>query len=511
MSKTNAVSTDSFMRRSIYIGYMSQGLSILIGLISVPLMLHYFDSERYGVWTLIVGIGGYLSLSNFGIPTAALVLISKLNNNFEKYLILIKSFKLLLIISIFFLILFTILMSVFPGWVELIGNISLENVDETKSAIIIMGAGVLIRSSFSIALSAFSGFQRVDIVKFSEIITMLTNFLALFWTIYIEENLVYLAWVTASSSVIISIIFFMYFFYKYNFISTKCEINSNNVSFNLIILSSFRFFQIGTAATLVWSADNLIISNMMNIDYVAPYSIAFRLFSIGFIAFTLINGLLIPFYGNEISNNRWDKINKIYNLQLTISPIISGFVWIAGILLSKEMIQLWMGRNDMFGGYLLIFSLGGYGYFLSFININSGIMTAMNLSKQLVRVAWLEGFVNITLSIFLIGIFGIGGVALATMIAGIVCPFLLLPKHLSLSSAGKLKFDFKDKLKLFIVNILPFVILSLITSLYVDDLLTKIIISMFIIIIYFIISWLKITDEQKYFLLHSIIQKKSIK
>jgi O-antigen/teichoic acid export membrane protein len=501
MINGSGIAPANYVGRGIFLGYITQVVSIIVGLVSVPLMLNYFDKEQYGIWTLITGVVGYLALTNFGIPTAASVLIAKLTNNFEKYLILIKSFQLLVIVTSVVFLIATLLVLIFPGWVGLLGNISVENVEPARLAILVMGVGVLLKTSLSIALSAFSGFQRVDIVKLYELMAVLVNFLALCWTINAKENLVYLAWITAGLSVMLSVIAFIHFCFKYRNITDKQEVETCNISSKIIISSSFSFFQIGAAATLVWSTDNLIISNMINVESVAPYAIAFRLFSMGFILFTLINGLLIPLYGNAVANSEWKRLQKIYDLQTSILPIIAGAVWIGGLILSKEIIQLWTGRADMFGGYLLVFALGGYGYILSFININSGVMTALNFSAKMARVAWLEAFLNVVFSLALVKMLGIGGAALGTMFAAMLSSFILLPKYLSKLSGGRLRFNVEASTRQFYLVVLPVLAASMLFVNFVNEAIYRLIFAIVVLMFYSYISWKLLSVEVRLFVL----------
>jgi O-antigen/teichoic acid export membrane protein len=487
--------------RSVVLGYVNQVASIVIGLISVPLLLNYFDKEQYGIWTLITGLVGYLALTNFGIPTAASVLIAKLANGYEKYLILVKSLKLLIMVTAVTFVLISLLILIFPGWIKLLGVISLKNTEPTHIVVLVMGVGVLLRTSLSLALSAFSGFQRVDIVKAYELLTILVTFAALCWTIYAKEDLVFLALITSGSSLIVGIISFIHFSYKYRNIRNKQDVVEDHVSTRVIIASSFSFFQIGAAATLVWSTDNLIISNMINVEAVAPYAIAFRLFSMGFILFTLINGLLIPLYGNAMVNNEWRRMQKIFVLQTNILPVIAGAVWIVGLILSKEVIELWTGRTDMFGGYLLVFSLGGYGYILSFVNIYGGIMTAMNYSTSISRVAWLEAVLNIVFSVALVKILGIGGAALGTMLAAFLCPFILLPKYLSKLSDSRTGFNLKRSHCQFYFSVFPCLTVSMLFVYFIDNSNYRLIFAIVVLLFYILISWKLLPSEASAFIL----------
>jgi O-antigen/teichoic acid export membrane protein len=53
--------------------FLSKALTIIIGLVSVPLTVHYLGPERYGVWLTISSLLTWMALTDFGIAGNALV------------------------------------------------------------------------------------------------------------------------------------------------------------------------------------------------------------------------------------------------------------------------------------------------------------------------------------------------------------------------------------------------------------------------------------------------------
>ena len=48
-----------------------QSVTIATQLLSLPLFLHYWDAERYGVWLLLSAVPGYIAMADVGMVTAA--------------------------------------------------------------------------------------------------------------------------------------------------------------------------------------------------------------------------------------------------------------------------------------------------------------------------------------------------------------------------------------------------------------------------------------------------------
>jgi len=57
--------------RNVAFGYLQLGVSIVLGLVSVPIFLHSLGPKAYGLWGALVGVVGYASLVEGGMATAS--------------------------------------------------------------------------------------------------------------------------------------------------------------------------------------------------------------------------------------------------------------------------------------------------------------------------------------------------------------------------------------------------------------------------------------------------------
>lgn len=72
-------------------------MSIFVGLISVPIGLHYFGLVRYGIWAVISSVIAYLNISKLGINSAIPLLIAQNSKLLEQQADLLRSLFLLFI------------------------------------------------------------------------------------------------------------------------------------------------------------------------------------------------------------------------------------------------------------------------------------------------------------------------------------------------------------------------------------------------------------------------------
>lgn len=465
-------------------------VSILLGLLSVPIGLHYFGPVRYGIWAIISSVITYLSLSNLGITTAAQSLTAKASEPFEKIEILKRSFSLLLIISLVALSIVLGLAYVYPDWIFILGKIPTNLQKEATEATIAIAILFLLNLPLTVFSAGFVGYQKVYWERFYGSLTQIGGLIALILTVFVVKgDLVTLALFRGIATLFVSIACASHFLFTHQELRQKFNAKMRNeYSTRSIFASGVRFFSIGIAAMVVWHTDNLVISHFIGPSAVTPYSITFGLVAMGFSTFTTVNGVLWPMYGHSAGKNQWEWVQQIYNYTTNLVPILGGLLWIGGIAFAKEIINLWAGPVA-YGGILVVTAVGGYGYTLSLVNSHATILNALNRTKNLVFLGWLEATFNLVISLALVKILGIGGVALGTFLAALMTVFWLLPLDIHHQTAGKVKFHVKPIIKHAFGSMLPCLTLVILTYFYVPITWIKIIVNIFIITIYLVLSW----------------------
>lgn len=428
------------VKKNISVSYISILVSSIIGLYSIPIAINYFNTEVYAIWILTTSIIAYLSVSSFGIPTASSAIISKsLNFDYQKKVI-IKSILALCLISCLLLTLFSVIYFTYPNWPSILGDFSEENSDLAAAVFAIMIVGFLLYSPLQIIITTFSSFQLTYLTKIYQLMIIVLNFIVLLYVVKNECSVIGLAFITIASNMFVHLIALCHLFLYFKNSSDEKERNSESdiLKIKTVFRNGFPFFSIGLASTIVWGTDNLVISHFIGLDEVVVYSIAFKLFTTGFILFTVFSSVMFPMYGKFYSLSRWDKIQKLYNLNLSILPVVASFIWLGGVLFGSEIISLWLGDTKLFGGVLLFYFLGGYGVVLSVVNTYANLLSGLNFVNNTVKISWLEALLNIFLSILFAKMIGIAGVAFGTLLASILAPFIFLPKYIKLNTSNKL-------------------------------------------------------------------------
>lgn len=464
-------------------------ISILVGLASVPIGLHYFGALRYGVWAVISSVIAYLGLSNLGITTAAATLTAKASAPSEQWAVLRRSLFLLLVSSAAVLVVVLGIAHFYPGWVVVLGKIPADLHGEAAEAAIAVAILFLLNLPLTVFSAGFVGRQKVYWERTYVSLTTIAGLLALIVTVFLlKGNLITLALFTGIARLLVSMAC------ASHFVFTNSELRERSgkplgeeFSVNSIFSSGIRFLVIGIAATIVWNTANLVISHFLGAEMVTPYTITFTLFSLGFSIFMAINGALWPMYGQSAGRNQWEWVQQTYNHTVHLLPILGGLLWIGGIAFAREIISLWAGP-EAYGGLLVVIALGGYGYTLSLVNSHATILSALNRTKRMVVYGWLEAGANLGISLALVRVLGIAGVALGMFLGDFLTVFWLLPRDVAYQTAGKVGIHIRPIINHAIGAMFPCLAFVLLTYLFVPVLWIRVTINIFIVILYLVLS-----------------------
>ncbi len=418
----------------------AKGVSILVSLVSVPITLHYFGPVRYGIWMVISSIITYLTLSRFGISAAAQALVAKSVDPSHQRIILRRSFSLSVFTSLAFLSTFLLLAHLFPAWIGVLGKIPSSLLDEAREAALAMGVLFLLRVPTEVFGAAFTGLQEMYWTQFYAALGTIVGLGMLVATVLLKGNLVTLAMLRGFGGLAVGMLSGMHLLMTHSDIRPRLmERVMEAPSVRFILTSGARFFIIGIAVIIIWNTDNLVISHFLGPGEVTPYAVTFRLFSVGFGLFTMINGVLWPMYGRAAGMNQWAWIQRIYDRVTSLLPVLGGLLWVGGIAFVRDIINVWTGPVA-YGGILVVIALGGYGYLLSLVNCHSTILMSLNTTRNLVIFSLMEAAMNLGFSLALVGPLGIGGVALGTLLGSLVTVFWLLPLDVARQTGEKVKF-----------------------------------------------------------------------
>jgi len=489
-------------------GFGGMILSSLINFIIIPISLNYWRTEKYGIWALITTVLVYLNVSNLGLNTAASMLIAK-NSDIKNKFKILKRTRNIFVISVFVMfICFLILNFSAENWISLLGRIPDTLKSETRWASFIFGIFYLINLPFSLLTSAFFGFQKAYVDNIFSFLATLGNLVTLLIVIMIKGSLITFAAITGVVTLCLNFgkfTYFYFFIFKKHKIELTVDLDKNEndqnpeTGYKYIFVSGMRFFFMAIAGMVIWNTDNFVISHFLGIKEVTPFAVTFKIYYILFSMLAMLNNALLPILAKELGNDNWEWTNNIYHKFLVVSAMIGGMTWLGGMLFFRDVITWWAGKEG-FAGLLTVFALGGYSYLVSMANLNAGILSILNYTQRLPLFYWIEAVLKLSISVVLLKLMGIGGVAMGTFLSSLLLGTWLFPFLIVKRTNHRIRYRINFITKHFVFAILPFLIIGIVSQIVIQSAVLRLIIGLLIIGAYSIVSYQIVPlDVKNYF------------
>lgn len=391
-------------------------ITILTGLISVPLTVKYLGTERYGLWMTISSTISFLTFADLGIGNGLLNAVSKshgMDDRADAVQSVSSAFFMFLGIAFFLFLIFIGIYSCVP-WQRIFNVTSDVAVRESGPAMAVLIIVFLINMPLGIIQRIQMGYQegyKNQLWLSGGAVFGLAGVLA---AIYFQAGLPWLVLAISGGPLLATLLngFFLFTFsrpwlfprWKYfNLLSSKELIKVGLIFFLL------QFFTL-----LGGSIDNIIIAQALGAAAVAGYDITKKLFML-----TQINQFIIqplwPAFGEAMArkNYKWARRTLIRTLKFSL--ITGALVALPLLMFGKPIISFWVGPElvpsfSLLIGFFFWVFLVNYGGTMS-VFLNSGSL----VGKQCVFIG-AAAIVSVILQVSLCSVWGVAGVIWATLI-----------------------------------------------------------------------------------------------
>lgn len=417
--------------REIKIGVLISYITMLVGVTSqfivTPILLRIIGNDEYGLYTLVLSVINYLNLFNFGLGNAYIRFYYKLLKKDDKS-------KIYSLNSTFFLIFFiggilttfVCLFIFFNPEIILKAKSDIQIIIKVKKLILIMS--ILVFTTFlNIVFNCYLTAKEKFIYQNG--LSLLKAILTPILTIVIVIVGYGINGIAISNIIVAIIILVFSVYYCIKKINMKFSIKflKLKVLKEIGAFSSFIFLQM-IMDQILWNIDLLLLSKYANLEEVARYSIAGQ-FNGYFILIAINISKVLVTKVNKIifSQKIKGKNEKLETLMIRAGRTqlyILGFIFVNFILLGKQFIDIWLGKNYIETYYISMILLGTIVLPLS-QSIGPEIERAKNKQKFMCVVGILLAIANIFVSIPLIKIYGGIGAAIGTGIV-LVVGFLII-------------------------------------------------------------------------------------
>jgi len=331
------------LARNTVLNLLGYGIPLVIGLISIPILIKYLGTERFGILTLIWVVFGYFSIFNLGLSLATTKFSAELigkgkSKDIPDYLwTSVFSQFLLGIIGCL------ILVGVTSFLVTRVLNITPEFVNEAKTSFFLIALSlpfILISASLRGVLEAA---QRFDLVNLVKIPSSSMNYIVPFICVLAGLGLPGIVLFIFLGRIITLIVWFFLCVKQFPQIKTK-------ISFKKKLLKPlFSFGGWVTVSTILVPffeyTDRFIIGAVVTMTavsyYTAPYEMLMKL---GILPSSLVITLFPTFSALYAGKNK-ERIKLIFGRAFKYLFIVIGGLTVLLFFYAPYILKIWLGEE----------------------------------------------------------------------------------------------------------------------------------------------------------------------
>ncbi|BCO07681.1 polysaccharide biosynthesis protein [Desulfolithobacter dissulfuricans] len=410
--------------KNIFSNWGIYALSMIVSIFLTPFIIGSLGKGYYGIWVLINSLVGYMNILDFGVRPAVNRYVAKYigldDNDGIRRVISSSSIILLGVACIVVVITF-----IFAHFLPLIFNIHELDFHAIKLSLIVVGLGFAISLPLQISGAVLGAYERYDIQNLNKFLMLIARTLLIVYFLKNNKGILCL-------SLIVSITGIVQYLLDYISVSTifhKVTISLGYFDPDLLKkILSFGFFSfiIQVSLQITYYIDVTVVGVFLSTSAVAVYSISASLVEYSRQLVGNMTRVFTPSLTKLFYKKRVDKISEYYVVATHYTSAIS-FPLVAGLaILGDEFILLWVGDGFSSSYSIMLILLIPQIVGLS-QQMSAQVMFGFGRNDVLAYLEMVSAFFNLCLSIVLVKLLGMIGVALATAVPLLITHTFLLP------------------------------------------------------------------------------------
>ena len=399
--------------RNLSTRYLAIGTEMALGLVVLPMNVSYLGPSAYGLWMLTWSVTAYFTMLDLGYQNGLIKYVAQYRARADtQALNEILSTMFVVFAGLAAVAYLAAIVAAFN--LDVVFQLSPEQVGLGRAVLLIVSLHVAAALAFGVFGGVINGFQRYDLNNIVGTITGIVTALVNIAVLLAGYGLIALVSATTAVRLV------SYLVYRANAYRVFPQLSVRPSLFRRQRLREITPFSIHMAVIdwahkLNHSFDVIVIGAFLNTTMVAVWAVAHRLSDAAQRLSNQLNEVLFPTVVDNDTASRLDRLQSILIIGTRLS--LATVVPIAGTLMlnASPLILAWVGPD--FAGSAVILQI-----LAATVITRVGASTANTVLKgagshRLVAVTGVvTAVVNLSLSLLLIGPFGLLGVAIGTLI-----------------------------------------------------------------------------------------------
>lgn len=406
------------VKREIGLSFIIKIVSVLIGILIVPLTIDFMDTERYGIWLTLSSVFGWFSFFDIGFGNGMRNKVAEALANGNKILAKEYISTTYAAVSLIFLTLIFLFLIVNPfiNWQKIL-NTDLITTKELYLVTSVVFTLFLLRFIFQLIGVVFIANQRPSVNNAIITIGNLFAFIIIIilYRLLDHGSLLLLGAVLTGAPLLIFIVATLVAFNgKFRYLRPSLG-NAKVCHAKHLLNLGAKFFLIQIAAVVLFSSANIIIIQIFNPEEVAVYSTALRYFQVPIMIYGI---LMTPIWSAVTDANarndivwmkdtirKFNGISAIFAIGIIIMTLLSPFVY-----------ELWLGDRINIP-FSMSISMAFYAVINIFLSPFTSFINGIGKMHLSVILTLMTVTIYIPLAIFLAKLFNSStGIMIATCI-----------------------------------------------------------------------------------------------
>lgn len=395
-----------------------RGVSMILTLISAPIMLHHVDRADYGVLLTLTSIVGWVGYMDVGLGNG---LRNKLpeflaKGDFHSAKKIVSSCYVTLAIYVALIIVIFLMVSPFVDWLGVL-NSPTSDAGEIRGLTNVVFIAFCIQFLFGLINSILFAYQMPAFQSLFTFVGQFVALIALVIQVYVFDVTSVLQ-IGAVNSIIPPLVLFWgsigLFRTKLKEIAPSFKLFEFK-SVGSILSLGLKFFVLQMITIVLFQANSIIIARVVSPEAVVEYNLAFKYVSLLTMIFTIVITPVWSATTDAYVRKDFEWINKTLSFSRKVC-IASIFIGVLMVLASKFVYGMWLGRGSIDINYS---TTGLILLYISFEMLYKVYGTIINGTGKVFAQIILTGIIAIIyipLAIFWGNLCGLSGVLIANTI-----------------------------------------------------------------------------------------------
>lgn len=406
------------------VGYSAMTISLIVSIFLTPIILKYIGKEQYGLWAIFGEILSYLGITDLGVTNSVSLMIARCDREKEMdYINRLVSTSIVIqgVLAVAFLTLGMIFSFFLPSVFNISGDLYSISIWTFVLTVIVR--------ALSLPLSSMQGVLRGLKEQAWEhtgiIITLILSTLFTIIFLNLGLELLSLPLATFISTLAGFIINFLRVRKLVPYLKVKAAYFERKMLGQIFSFSIYLTF-FGISLSIILQTDNIVIGHYIGLSMVTVYVITNKGYAVLLRIIGLYNNILRPFYAEMHKKEEKTLMINTFLLAVRTTSAISLACAFLYFFLNKIFVTLWVGEEN-FGGVSLTAVFAWLLFYHNVIKATAVPLSGALRIKEISLMSMLEAFLNLFMSIVLVGWLGATGVAIGTALGAILTSAWFIP------------------------------------------------------------------------------------